>query len=292
MNAARLIGGSTAAALAALLALNSVYVLHQTQAAVVLRLGQAERVVRDPGLHTKWPLVEHAARFDVRARPVELEQAEVVTADRGRLVVDAYLLYRVADPARFHAAFGDVRSADARLRDMMASSLAHALSRASTAEAVAAGADGVLAPALDDLRRRAAAAKLGVEVADLRLLHVEPPASQAETIYRAMRGQGAQLAAQIRADGDQKKAAIVADGDRQAAVIRGEAEGEALKIRGEGDAKRIAILGEAYGRDPSFARFFRQMDAYQNALAQGDTTLILSPDTAFLRDFAKGPGEQ
>jgi membrane protease subunit HflC len=146
----------------------------------------------------------------------------------------------------------------------------------------------VLAPALDDLRRRAAG--LGVEVADLRLRHVEPPASQAETIYRAMRGQGAQLAAQIRADGDQKKAAIVGDGDRQAATIRGEAEGEALKIRGEGDAKRIAILGQAYGRDPGFARFFRQMDAYQNALAQGDTTLVLSPDTAFLRDFSKGPG--
>jgi membrane protease subunit HflC len=288
MNTARLIGGSTAVAVAALLALNSAYVLHQTQAAVVLRLGTPERVVRDPGLHAKWPLLEQAVRFDVRARPVELEQAEVATADQGRLVVDSYLLYRVADPARFQAVFGDVRAADARLRDMLASSLAQALSRASTAQAVAAGADGVLAPALDDLRRRAAG--LGVEVADLRLRHVEPPASQAETIYRAMRGQGAQLAAQIRADGDQKKAAIVADGDRQAATIRGEAEGEALKIRGEGDAKRIAILGQAYGRDPGFARFFRQMDAYQNALAQGDTTLVLSPDTAFLRDFSKGPG--
>jgi modulator of FtsH protease HflC len=290
MTLGRLVGGSTAAAVAAILALNTVYVVHQTQAAVVLRLGRAERVVRQPGLHAKWPLVETAVRLDTRERPVELDQAEVATADKGRLVVDSYLLYRVTDPQRFHAAFGDMHAADARLRDLMAASLSRALGRVPTAEATAAGADGVLAPALDELRRRAATGRLGVEIADLRLRHVAPPASEAEAIYRQMRGQGAELAAQIRADGDQKKAAIVADADRQAATIRGEAEGEALKIRGEGDAKRIAILGQAYGRDPGFARFFRQMDAYQNALAQGDTTLILSPDTAFLRDFSKGPG--
>lgn len=294
MTLPRLIGGATAAALAALLALNTVYVVHQTQAAVVLRLGRPARVVRDPGLHAKWPLLERAVRFDIRARAVELDQVEVATADKGRLVVDSYLLYRVADPQRFHAALGDPRTADARLRDLMATSLARTVAHATTAQVVTASAGGtlapVLAPALDELRRRAAAARLGVEVVDLQLRHVEPPASEAEAIYRRMRGQGAELAAQIRADGDQRKAIIVADGDRQAATLRGEAEGEALKIRGEGDAKRIAILGQAYGRDPKFARFFRQMDAYQNALAQGDTTLILSPDTAFLRDFSKGPG--
>lgn len=194
MTLPRLIGGATAAALAALLALNTVYVVHQTQAAVVLRLGRPARVVRDPGLHAKWPLLERAVRFDIRARAVELDQVEVATADKGRLVVDSYLLYRVADPQRFHAALGDPRTADARLRDLMATSLARTVAHATTAQVVTASAGGtlapVLAPALDELRRRAAAARLGVEVVDLQLRHVEPPPARPRPSIAACAARG------------------------------------------------------------------------------------------------------
>ena len=284
MTPARLIGGAAAAAVAALLALNAVYVVHQTQQAVVLRFGQPVRVVATPGLHAKWPVAETAVRFDIRARPVEIDQAEVTTADHVRLIADGYLLYRVADAQQFYRTLGDARAAETRLRDMATAALARTPDVASPQASAQTG----MGAALTDLRQRAAKARLGVELIDLRLRHAEPPAAEAETVYRRMRANGAELSAQIRADGEQRRTAIIADADRQVATQRGEAEGEALKIRGEGDAKRIAVLGEAYGRDPAFARFFRQMEGYQNALAQGDTTLILSPDNAFLHDFSKG----
>ena len=62
------------------------------------------------------------------------------------------------------------------------------------------------------------------------------------------------------------------------------------QVRGEGDAKRTALYGAAYNKDPSFAAFFRSMQAYDGALAQGDTTMILSPNADFFRYFNNGPG--
>ena len=62
-----------------------------------------------------------------------------------------------------------------------------------------------------------------------------------------------------------------------------------LLVRGEGDAQRTRIFAQAYGRDPSFAAFYRSMQAYEASLGQGDTTLVLSPDSAFFRYFERGP---
>jgi membrane protease subunit HflC len=220
---------------------------------------------------------------------VEIDQLEVATADHSQMVLDAFLHYRIEDPRRFYLALGGVRAADERLHGLLASSLRRALGAVSLADIVTGRQDTVMRKAVDDLRLRTASASLGVEVLDAGLRHADLPASEAEAVYRRMRAAGAQQAAQIRADGEQRKTGVVADADRQVAAIRGDAEAQALKINGEGDAQRIAVLGAAYGRDPAFARFFRQMEAYQNTLAQGDATLVLSPDNAFMRDFARGP---
>jgi membrane protease subunit HflC len=59
--------------------------------------------------------------------------------------------------------------------------------------------------------------------------------------------------------------------------------------RGEGDAQRTRIFGAAFGKDPSFAAFYRSMQAYEAGLGQGDTTMILSPDSAFFKYFEQGP---
>ena len=59
--------------------------------------------------------------------------------------------------------------------------------------------------------------------------------------------------------------------------------------RGEGDAQRTRIFAQSYGRDPGFASFYRSMEAYEAALGQGGTTLVLSPDSAFFCYFERGP---
>ena len=58
----------------------------------------------------------------------------------------------------------------------------------------------------------------------------------------------------------------------------------------QADAERARIFASSFGRDPTFAAFYRSMQAYEAAMAKGDTTLVLSPDSAFFRYFSKGGG--
>jgi membrane protease subunit HflC len=97
-----------------------------------------------------------------------------------------------------------------------------------------------------------------------------------------------QEAATIRARGEQQKREIVARANRDVSVTVAQAQAYEGQVKGEGDARRTQILGEAYGRDPSFASFYRSMQAYDTALGQGDTTMVISPDSAFFRFYDRG----
>ena len=82
---------------------------------------------------------------------------------------------------------------------------------------------------------------------------------------------------------------IIAEADKEVTITLSTAREEQGQIMGEGDARRTRILGDSYGRDPSFAAFFRSMQAYERSLGDGETTLVLSPDSAFFRYFERGP---
>jgi membrane protease subunit HflC len=139
-----------------------------------------------------------------------------------------------------------------------------------------------------DVARRAALGRFGIEVIDLRIKRADLPAANQAAVYRRMQTARQQEAAQIRAVGEQQKREIIAGADKEVAITLATATEEAETTRGQGDAQRTRIFAQSYGRDPAFASFYRSMQAYDTALGQGDSTLILSPDSAFFRYFERG----
>jgi membrane protease subunit HflC len=73
-------------------------------------------------------------------------------------------------------------------------------------------------------------------------------------------------------------------------VTVAEAEREAEILRGQGDAERSRVFADAYTKDPSFFEFYRSMRAYETSLNGTGTTLVLSPDSEFLRFFQDASG--
>ena len=98
-----------------------------------------------------------------------------------------------------------------------------------------------------------------------------------------------QEAARIRAEGEQQKREIIAGADREVTVTLAQAQEQGETIRGAGDAARTRIFAQSFGRDPSFAAFYRSMQAYEASLGDGETTMVLSPDSAFFKYFERGP---
>lgn len=293
MNARLWLGIGLALGLVILTA-NTVFIVDQRQQAVVINLGQPVRVINppgayDPGLKMKIPFVESVVRFDKRNQSLEAPQEEIISADQQRLVVDAFVRYRVADPLRFYRTLRDEQVAADRLEPLINSSLRQFLGAASAAEIISQRRDALMAQTLADVRARAARSGLGIEVIDLRIKRADLPAPNQEAVFNRMRTSLQQQAAQIRGQGEATKREIMADADKQVTITLAAANEESFATEGEGDAESARLFAASFGKDPSFAAFYRSLQAYEGSLADGDTTMVLSPDSDFFKYFRKGP---
>ena len=273
---------------------NTLFVVEQRQEAVVLRFGQPVRVIHAPGqpgagLNFKAPFVENVIKFDRRNLALEADQEEVIAADQQRLVVDAFLRYRISDPLQYYRTLRNEQIAQDRLERLVNSSLRQVLGQTNTPDIISGRRDALMQQSKLDVARRAKESRLGIEVIDLRIKRADLPAANQASVYRRMQTQRAQIAAQYRAQGEQQKREIFASADKEVAITLANAQQEGETTRGLGDAQRTRIFAEAFGRDASFAAFYRSMQAYEAGLGQGDTTLVLSPDSAFFKYFEQGP---
>jgi modulator of FtsH protease HflC len=289
--AALSLGGACAMTL---IAANSLFAVQATEAAVVLSFGRPVRVEnadgRSAGLYAKWPFVEQFVRLDRRELTLAGDPRDVSAEDGARLSVQGALRYRVVDPARYYREVELGGAGNDRLRQVLDQAVAQVAGGRTTQ--VAGADDGRFTEeALAAARRLAAAERLGVAVDAVSLLSVQP--ADREAAISDMQRSEALRAAGLRNDGEAARQASLIQADREAADVRGEGEAQALVVRGQGDAERAAILGEAYGKDPEFARFFRRIEAYDQALSPDTTALVLSPDAnGFLDLFGHGPAQR
>lgn len=270
------------------------YIVDQRQQAIVVAFGDPVRVVNPPGrseagLNLKVPFVEQVIKFDRRNIAIEADQEEIITAGQQRLVVDAFVRYRIADPLQFYRTLRDETTAADRIERLVNSSLRQVLGSANSTDIISGRRAQLMQQAKLDVARRARASRLGIEVIDVRIKRADLPAQNREFVFRRMSTSRQQVAAQLRAQGEQQKREIIAQADKEVAITLATAREQSGQITGEGDALRTRIFASSFGKDASFAAFFRSMQAYEASLANGDTTLVLSPDSAFFRYFESGP---
>lgn len=276
---------------------NTLFVVDQREQAIVVRFGEPVRVINAPGhneagLNIKQPFVEDVVKLDRRNLGQEADQEEIIAADQQRLVVDAFIRYRIADPLQYYRTLRDDRIAADRIERLLNSSLRQVLGSVNSNDIISSRRDELMRQARLDVARRSAESRFGIQVIDVRIKRADLPAANQAAVFRRMQTSRQQLAAQIRAVGEQQKREIIASADKEVAITLATAREEAGATRGQGDAQRTRIFAQAYGRDPGFAAFYRSMQAYDQALAQGDTTLVLSPDSDFFKYFQRGPGSR
>lgn len=276
---------------------NTLFVVDQREQAIVVRFGEPVRVINAPGrneagLNIKQPFVEDVVKLDRRNLGQEADQEEIIAADQQRLVVDAFIRYRIADPLQYYRTLRDDRIAADRIERLLNSSLRQVLGSVNSNDIISSRRDELMRQARLDVARRSAESRLGIQVIDVRIKRADLPAANQAAVFRRMQTSRQQQAAQIRAVGEQQKREIIANADKEVAITLATAREEAGATRGQGDAQRTRIFAQAYGRDPGFAAFYRSMQAYDQGLAQGDTTLVLSPDSDFFKYFQRGPGSR
>jgi modulator of FtsH protease HflC len=277
------------AVVAIIIGYGSLFTVYQTRQALVVRLGQPVRVVTEPGLHVKWPLIDSVISIDNRILDLEAPAQEVIASDQKRLVVDAFARYRINDPLRFYQTVSSIEGANSRLATLLVSSLRRVLGEANFIEVVRDERPQLTQRMREQVDREAAA--FGIDVVDVRIRRADLPEQNSQAVYQRMQTERQREAAEFRAQGNQRSQEIRARADRDYTVLIADAQSRAEQIRGEGDAERNRIFAEAFGRDADFFAFYRSMQALEAGLKHNDTRMLLKPDSEFFRYFVDPSGK-
>ena len=258
-----------------ILAFSTIIVVPETQQAVKIRTGEPVEVVNrfrpdvsfgetGAGIWYRIPILERVQYVDKRVQELDMEPQQVLSNDQQRLQVDAYARFRIIDPVRMVERAGSVENVKSQLAPILSSVLRQELGRRPFAAMLTAERGTAMTNVTRTLD--AQARNYGAQVIDVRIKRADLP-------------EGTPLdAAFIRMETDrqQEAAAIRAGGQRDAQVIRAEA-----------DANAARLYAEAYGKDPEFYDFYRAMQSYRQTFlaGEGDSSIILSPDNEYLRQF-------
>jgi len=269
------------------LATASIYTVHQTERAILLKFGAVSMADVPAGLHFKMPIAEEVKFFDARVLTLESTTERYYTLEKKPLDVDAFVKWRVDNVEKFYTATSfDLIRAERILSERVSEGLRNQISRRDMHEVVSGERDQLMAELTADLNRVMGIAA-GVEVVDVRVKRIDLPRDVSAAVYDRMNSERQIEARQYRATGEELALGIVADADRQTVVIEAEAYREAEQTRGDGDASSAAIYANAYNKDPEFYTFYRSMNAYVNVFSNKGDILVLDPSNEFFRYLKK-----
>ena len=287
MNKLLIIGG-VILFIAGVVASSSLFIVEQTQQAIVLFFGKPQKTIQDPGLYFKIPFGEEVVYYDKRVLDLDPPKERMILADQKRLDVDSYARYRIVDPLLFYQTTRRVTEVSGKMSPIINSSLRAVLGNETLLEILS----GKRAEIMVDIQKAVndSVKRFGMEIVEVRVRRADYPEETRSNIENRMKSEREREAKEFRARGFEMAEGIRADAGKQKIVLLAQAQKKAETLRGEGDGLAIKIYADAFGRDPEFFAFYRSMQAYKKSMDSQDTTMVLSPNSDFFRFFGNITG--
>ncbi len=284
----RLMLAGIAAAVLLILAAASLFTVGQTEQVLITQFGQPIRVINTPGLHVKTPFVQTVIDFDRRLLDFETPGEEVILSDQRRLIVDSFTRFRITDPLRYFQTVGPAENnIRGRLNSVVTSALRRVLGGETLLNVLSADRGRIMGlvrgQVTDEMRQ------FGVAVEDVRLRRADLPEENTTAILSRMKSERERIARQARAEGAEASARIRADAERERTVLLAHARADSDRLRGEGEQESTKIYADAFGKDPEFYSVYRTLQAYRDTFTSGQSRLVLTPDSDFLRMLREAP---
>ncbi len=268
----------------------SIFIVKEINQAIVLQFGDPKRIILKPGLNFKIPFIQNVVFLDKRILNLDAPPEEVIASDQKRLIVDAFARFQIVDPLKFYISVGNERVARSRLSTIINSRIRSVLGTQRLQTLLSADRTNQMALIQTGVNNEAE--KFGIKIVDVRIKRADLPPANSEAIYRRMQTEREREAKEFRAKGAEMAITITSTADKEVTVILANAQKQSEIMKGEGDGQRNKIFADAFGKDPEFFAFYRNMQAYENALIGGETSLILSPDSEFFKFFGNIKGKQ
>ena len=262
----------------------SIFTVFEIKNAIVLQFGDPKRVIMEPGLNFKIPFVQNVVFIDNRILDIDAPPAEVIASDQKRLIVDAYVKFKIIDVLDFYKTLGNENVARSRISAIVNSRIRSVLGERPLAAVLSEDRANLMKEITALVETEVNA--FGISIVDVRIKRADLPEANSEAIFRRMQTEREREAKEFRAQGAEIAQRIRSTADKDVTIIKSQAEKKANIVRGEGDGEANRVFAEAFNTDPEFFAFFRAMQAYAEGLQNSDTTMILSPDSEFFKYFA------
>jgi membrane protease subunit HflC len=258
----------------------TLFIVDETNQAIILQFGEPIKTVQTPGLNVKLPFVQNVILFEKRILSSDAPPQEYLTTDKKRLVVDHVTRWQITDPLLFFKAVRTEAGARARLDDIVFSELRQELATVKFEDVIAQERENIEERVAKSAAEKAS--EFGIDVVDVRTKRADLPEEVEHSVFDRMRAERQRESSLFRAEGEEQANIIRAQADRAGTVIRAEGEQEAQQLRGEGEAAAISIYAKSLSQDPEFYAFSRRLEAYAGILNQGDT-LVIPANAEFFR---------
>jgi membrane protease subunit HflC len=257
--------------------ISSTFIVKPDEQVIVIKFGDPQRIIQNPGLHFKIPFIEELVTYSKKSLPLDIPAKEIIMSDKSRVVVDTFSLFRIADPLKFYQRARTLKKAMMLLQQQLVADLNKTIAKVNFDVMLSDRRSEVMAEIVAEMKD--SAGYMGVEIVDIRIRRADVPTQISRAIYDRMISERDRIAKQYRAIGDERAQAIKAEANRQSTVIVAEANRDAEKMRGQGDAKAADIYEKSYSKNQKFYDFYRQLQAYERSLVETDEkpTFIVNP---------------
>ena len=271
------------AVLVLLLVSNTLYIVKETERAVVLRFGEVVNPDIAVGLHAKFPWADQVRKFDGRIITLDAAPERFLTIEKKPLDVDFYAKWRIKDTSKFYTSSGgDELRAQQNLTQRIKTGLRNQFGERTMHEVVSGSRDQMMVDLTKELNV-IAQKEFGIEVVDVRVKRIDLPESVSQKVFDRMASERAREAREYRSTGAEQAEFIRAAADREKIVIESNAYRDAERLKGEGDARATVIYAAAYGKDPEFYSFVRSLNAYRNSFDSRSDVMLVDPKGDFFK---------
>ena len=229
-----------AIALVVLLVLvKNIYIIQQSRAYVVERLG-AFQSVWEVGLHFKIPFIERVAKkVSLKEQVMDYPPQPVITKDNVTMQIDTVIYYQITDPKLYTYGVEHPMSA---IETLTATTLRNIIGDLELDQTLTSRdtINSQMRVILDE-----ATDPWGIKVNRVELKNILPPTDIQNSMEKQMKAERERRQNILQAEGTKQSAILVAEGEKEAAVLRADAEKQAAILRAEGEAQAILSVQKA-----------------------------------------------
>ena len=204
--------------LALVLAVTNIFVVQQSRAYVIERLG-AFHCVQGVGLHFKWPFLDRIARrVSLKEQVLDYPPQPVITKDNVTMQIDTVVYFQITDPKLY--TYG-VEQPMAAMETLTATTLRNIIGDLELDQTLTSRdiINTKMRAILDE-----ATDPWGIKVNRVELKNILPPQDIQNSMEKQMKAERDRRQAILQAEGQKKSAILIAEGEKESAILRASAE--------------------------------------------------------------------